>query len=217
MTSPATRLILVRHGQTDYNAQARLQGQIDIPLNDVGRDQARHVAAGLSKETIDVIVSSPLIRARDTAEAIAAALGGAPVEEDPAFLEQSFGQWEGLIGSEIQERWPDLYTEWRTSRVVPGIGMEERRVVGERFARAARALVDAHPGRTVLVVSHGAAIRAGVTTLIGLDPASFHGIGGMGNCHRSLLEPLRSDPEGRSMRLLSHNVPPDFAEAADRL
>lgn len=209
--APSSRLILVRHGQTDYNAEGRLQGQVDIPLNTTGRVQAEGVARALRNEPIDVIVSSPLVRALDTAQEISRSLGGLEVVVDDAVIEQGFGQWEGLIGSEIESQWPDLYRDWRTSKAVPGIGMEERAVVGERFAGAARRLLAQHAGRTVLVVSHGAAIRSGITALIGQDPAAFFGIGGLGNCHRSVLEPLRSDPQGQAMRLLSHNVPPDFA------
>jgi broad specificity phosphatase PhoE len=210
MSDARGRLVLVRHGQTDHNVQGRLQGQVDIPLNATGRDQAMAVARTLSPHRFDLILSSPLSRAQDTAQAIADATGTREIATESDFIEQSFGDWEGLTGEEIHASWPDQHVQWRAGRTVPGLGIEDRSAVGERFARAARAVMREHAGATVLVVSHGAAIRAGVTALIGLDPGAFHGIGGMGNCHRSLLEPLHSDPTGRSMRLLSHNVPPDF-------
>lgn len=211
MSDPRGRLLLVRHGQTDHNVQGRLQGQVDIPLNGTGREQAAAVARALAHHRFDLIISSPLSRARDTARAIADAAGAGEVETEAAFIEQSFGQWEGLASEEIGEGWPDLHAQWRAGRTVPGVGIEDRESVGERFAVAARALMAENPGARILVVSHGAAIRAGITTLLGLDASAFHGIGGMGNCHRSLLEPLHSDPTGKTMRLLSHNVPADFA------
>lgn len=204
------RLILARHGQTDHNVARRLQGQVDIPLNAQGREQARALAQALSADRPDVIVASPLGRARETARAVGEAVG-LPVAEDPAFLERGFGQWEGLTGPEIQDRWPEQHRQWRAHEPVHGVGVEQRQEVGERFAAACRALLREHPGQTVLVVSHGAAITLGITVLLGLDPEGFRGIAGLENCHRSVVEPLHADPTGMLMRLVSHNVPPRFA------
>ena len=90
-----TDLILWRHGQTDYNSQGRIQGQVDVPLNETGRDQARRAAEDIAALGPTRIVSSPLIRARDTAEALAS-LTGLSVEIDEGLAEKSFGDWEGL-------------------------------------------------------------------------------------------------------------------------
>jgi probable phosphoglycerate mutase len=216
MSNPeVTRVVLARHGQTDYNHEGRLQGQIDIPLNRTGRAQAEELARALAAEDFDVIVSSPLSRAHETAKTIAG-YHDAEVRTDGAFLERAFGQWEGLTGEEMHERFPDRWAEWVSQKAIPDLGVESRAAVGQRFGEAARRLVDRNPGATVLVVAHGAAIRAGVTHLLGLDVESFPGIAGLGNCHYSELETLRSDPTGRTMRLLSHNVPPGLIRRPER-
>lgn len=204
-----SRLIFARHGQTEYNRTGRLQGQVDIPLNETGERQARQLAASIAANPPDVIVSSPLLRALHTAETIGTACG-LEVTTDAAFLERGFGHWEGLRGAEIQERWPEEYADWRAHRTVHGLDVEDRPEVGERVATAARDLLRRYSGGTVLIVGHGAAITLGITTLLGLDTSGFRGIAGLENCHRSALEPLHDDESGHSMRLLSHNMPPDF-------
>ena len=204
-----TRLILARHGQTDYNREARLQGQVDIPLNAVGRKQARALAAAMVEQEPDVIVSSPLARAHDTALEVGKACG-IDVVVDEAFLERGFGPWEGLRGEEIRSRWPQEHALWREHRSVPGLGIEDRPDVARRVADRCHQLMAENTGMTVLVVGHGAATTLGITELLGLDTDTFRGIGGLQNCHRSVLEPLYSDPAGERMRLVSHNIAPDF-------
>jgi probable phosphoglycerate mutase len=199
----------VRHGQTDHNREGRLQGQVDIPLNDRGVRQAETLARTVAASPPDLIVSSPLERARDTAGAIARACG-LEVTTDDAFLERSFGQWEGLRGEEIRHRWPAEHSDWRAHRPIAGLDIEDRPVVGERVAAGCRRLLEEHPGRTVMVVAHGAAITLGITALLGLDMNDFRGIAGLENCHRSVLEPVHTEPTEGLMRLLSHNLPPDF-------
>ncbi|MFC7458235.1 histidine phosphatase family protein [Brachybacterium sp. GCM10030267] len=205
----STRLVLVRHGQTDFNRDGRLQGQVDIPLNAAGAKQAALLAAAVAENPPDLIVSSPLQRAHETARAIGQACG-LEVSTDEAFLERGFGQWEGLTGDEIRRRWPTEHAAWRDHREVTGLDVEDRPAVGSRVAAACRQLVADNRGGTVMVVTHGAAITLAITALLGLDANEFRGLAGLENCHRSVLEPLRSDPDGRLMRLLSHNVGPDF-------
>lgn len=206
---PRTRLVLVRHGQTDYNREGRLQGQVDIPLNENGIEQAESLAAAVAENPPDVIVASPLVRALDTARIISAGTS-LEVTTDEAFLERSFGQWEGLKGEEIRRRWPQEHGDWRAHRPVLGLEVEDRPEVGERVAVACRELVSKHAGGTVMVVAHGAAITLGVTALLGLDTNGFRGISGLENCHRSVLEPLAGESANGLMRLVSHNLAPDF-------
>lgn len=206
----AAQLILARHGETDHNRERRMQGQIDIPLNARGAQQAAALARSLVGTGVDAIYASPLARARDTAQVVAEELG-LSVRTDPALLERSFGAWEGLTGDEIKERWPREHEAWTRRRHVEGIGAESREQVAARVGEYCRALVREHEGQTILVVAHGAAITLGISALLGVDADAFRGIAGLENCHRSVLEPLRADPQGRLMRLVSHNLPPDFS------
>ena len=100
-----TDLILWRHGQTDYNLQGRIQGRVDIPLNGTGREQARRAADIIAVLKPTRIVSSPLVRARATAETLASLIGQS-VEVDSALAEKSFGDWEGLKADDIKAQWP---------------------------------------------------------------------------------------------------------------
>ncbi|MDN5599112.1 MAG: histidine phosphatase family protein [Brachybacterium sp.] len=209
MRGPRTRLVLVRHGQTDFNREGRLQGQVDIPLNDTGIRQAESLVPLVAENPPDVLVASPLERALETARLMSR---GSDVEvtTDAAFLERGFGQWEGLRGEEIRLRWPAEHADWRAHRPVLGLDVEDRPEGGERVAAAGRALVAAHVGGTVMVVAHGAAITLGITALLGLDTNDFRGIAGLENCHRSVLEPLTGESANGLMRLVSHNLAPDF-------
>ena len=209
MRAPRARLILVRHGQTDYNREGRLQGQVDIPLNATGSRQAETLADAVAADPPDVIVASPLGRALETARILSRDTG-LEVTTDEAFLERGFGRWEGLKGEEIKHRWPAEHADWRAHRPVLGLDVEDRPVVGERVAAACRKLVAEHDGGTVMVVAHGAAITLGITALLGLDTNGFRGLAGLENCHRSVLEPLIGEPADGLMRLVSHNLPPDF-------
>src|SRR5699024_761552 len=138
-----SRLVLVRHGQTDYNREGRLQGQIDIPLNDTGVRQAAVLAAAVAEDPPDVLVASPLQRAAETARIIGRSCG-LEVSTDEAFVERGFGQWEGLRGPEIKHRWPQQHADWRAHRPVLGLGVEDRPEVGERVAAASRRLLATH-------------------------------------------------------------------------
>ncbi|WP_051702007.1 histidine phosphatase family protein [Mycetocola saprophilus] len=168
------QITLIRHGQTDWNHQRRLQGATDVPLNETGREQARTAGATLPR-AFDVVTSSPLGRARETAALLAAQLDLEVVGAYPAITERSFGEAEGKTGPEVLELWPD--------RNYPGQESEQDLV--------ARALVGldeiaaAHPGERVLAVSHGALIRllteavsgAGREPVANLEPVSFERVG----------------------------------------
>jgi len=142
-----THLVLVRHGQTDWNVERRIQGTSDIPLNDTGRRQAREAAKLLRREHWDAIVSSPLSRARETAEILSAELGLGEVELVDALQERNYGAAEGLTGAEAEERYQGR---------VPG--RESPQEVLDRVHPALVALAEEHPGKAVLVVSHGGVI-----------------------------------------------------------
>ena len=132
-----TDLILWRHGQTDYNSQGRIQGRVDVPLNETGRDQARRAAEDIAALGPTRIVSSPLTRARDTAEALAS-LTGLSVEIDEGLAEKSFGDWEGLKAADIKKQWPEHYATWRAGGDLPQFRIEGRRQTAERVGRRSR-------------------------------------------------------------------------------
>jgi len=151
----ATRLIAVRHGETAWNVEARLQGQLDIPLNERGADQARRAARSLADDRPDVVVSSDLARARATAEAIASH-NRVPLILEPGLRERCFGSFEGMTHNEVAQRWPEQSQRWRSRDpdFAPGDG-ETLRVFFERCVEATLRVAEAHAGKTIVLVAHG--------------------------------------------------------------
>src|SRR6267378_7656359 len=152
-----TTLLLVRHGETDWNRDGRWQGGSDTSLNDLGRGQAQALAQELDGG-IGLVYSSDLSRARETAEIIAASLG-LEIRFDPRLRERGFGSWEGLTTSEIEERFADSHRRWLAGE---GAGADDAETFEEFFARVNGFLDDVlrlHPDEEVLVISHGGAIR----------------------------------------------------------
>ncbi|PRZ05124.1 putative phosphoglycerate mutase [Isoptericola sp. CG 20/1183] len=202
----AGTIVLLRHGRTAYNAAMRLQGQIDIPLDEVGRWQAAEGASALiASHRAARIVSSDLVRAVDTANAYAA-LVGAAVETDARLRERAFGDWEGLTPPEMAAGWPAEREEWRRGGEPQGIGAETKVAVADRMVTAV--LEHAEPlgsDECLVVVSHGAAISLAITGLLGLDAGGWRGISGVNNVHWSHLH--RSAPGAvPGWRLVAHNV-----------
>jgi alpha-ribazole phosphatase len=158
------RLILVRHGQTIWNAQNRYQGQTDVPLSAVGAAQAEAVAGRLAGETIHAIYSSDLQRARDTASPIATR-HRLSVDIDSRFREMSFGEWEGMTFAEINGQSPQLMAAWVAARPgsAPPAG-ETREALAERVQAAWREIAGQRPEQTVALVAHGGVL----TTLLAL-------------------------------------------------
>lgn len=190
------RVICWRHGQTDWNAENRFQGQTDIPLNETGVSQAEHAARLLALLRPDAIIASDLQRAADTANALAR-LTGLSVAHDPALRERHGGPWEGLTRAEISAGWPE---QLRTMDIPGG---EDMPVVGARVAEAIRRGLEKVPENGVLVVaSHGAALRAGIHTMLGLPEDQLEALGSLGNCSWSVLGPRRLG----GWRLLEHNA-----------
>jgi 2,3-bisphosphoglycerate-dependent phosphoglycerate mutase len=147
-----TELIVIRHGETDWNRQQRFQGQIDVPLNAAGRAQAERLARRLAHEPFDAVVASELQRARETAEAAAA---GRAIAADPLWREQAFGILEGLDAPTIVAHHPELWTQWlRHDADYTPPGGESVRTFHDRVLQALRQVVRRHSGR-VAVFSHG--------------------------------------------------------------
>lgn len=154
-----TELIVIRHGETDWNRQHRFQGQIDVPLNAAGQAQAQRLAERLLGERFDAIVSSDLLRARATAN-VASPPSSLPLVAEPLWREQSFGVLEGLDVTTIISKHPDLWSSWTrhdADYALPG-GGESVREFHARVLRALRALVQQHEGKRVAIFTHGGAL-----------------------------------------------------------
>ncbi len=154
----ATRIVAIRHGQTDWNAQSRLQGRTDIALNAVGRAQAARLADALRHEGLTQVISSDLGRALQTARALAQPLG-AVLSTDVGLRERGFGRMEGLSFRELDERHPEWGARWRAREIdfVPPEG-ESLRGFYARSVAAATALAQQYAGQSIALVSHGGVI-----------------------------------------------------------
>jgi probable phosphoglycerate mutase len=150
-----TRLVLVRHGETAWNALLRIQGHTDIPLNATGLWQAQRVAAALADEGLQAVYSSDLQRAATTAAAIAQRAGLA-VQHTVDLRERAFGAFEGASFTEIEQRWPEDARRWRQREPAfqPG-GGESLLQFSQRCVGAALGIAAQHPGQTIALVAHG--------------------------------------------------------------
>ena len=151
----ATRLIVVRHGETAWNVDTRIQGHLDIPLNATGLWQARQLGDALAGEAISAIYTSDLLRARKTAQAVADATGAALIDE-PGLRERAFGSFQGRTFAEVETEHPEQALRWRQRDpdYAPD-GGESLRVLRERVVDTTHRLAARHPGELVLLVTHG--------------------------------------------------------------
>ena len=150
-----TDFLFIRHGETDWNRQQRFQGQIDVPLNDLGHTQARRVGERLATDPAEHLFSSDLQRAQQTAAPLATAWQAAPALV-PGLREQCFGVLEGLDVPTIKASHPDLWTRWLEHRADFALpGGESLQQFHARVIGAVKALAEAHPGRRLAVVTHG--------------------------------------------------------------
>jgi 2,3-bisphosphoglycerate-dependent phosphoglycerate mutase len=160
VTEAATRIVAIRHGETDWNRATRIQGPLDIGLNDTGRWQAERVAQALSDEALDAIYASDLSRAHATAQALAQHTG-APLRTDAGLRERGFGVFEGLTFAEIEQSFPDQARRWRQRDAAFGPeGGETLSVFFDRVVSAVAALAARHRGQHIAVVTHGGVLDA---------------------------------------------------------
>ena len=192
--------MLWRHGQTVWNAERRFQGQSDIPLDETGQAQAERAARLLAALRPDLIISSDLSRASATAAPLAR-LTGLEVTLDKDLRERHGGGWEGLNDAEIRARYPAEHASWSPPDGEPSAVVAER--VAAALQRIADRLADGHDGASGLavVVSHGAALRLGMSRFLGLPEESFNVLGPLDNCSWSVLGQRRGQ-----WRLLEHNA-----------
>ena len=207
-----SRLIVWRHGRTEWNFTGRFQGQTDVDLDDIGVEQAEAAAPRLAAYRPDVIVSSDLRRAARTAEALAA-VTGLPVELDKRLRERDFGPWQGLTQAQIRERFPEDLARWHAAEPIENPAIETIDDMAKRVCAALRDVVERDVVErdvaervgvdgTAVVVTHGGAARAGCACLLGWPRAVWHTLGVLGNCH---LTELRRTAD-RGWNLHAHNV-----------
>jgi probable phosphoglycerate mutase len=155
-----TRVIVARHGETAWNVDTRIQGQLDIGLNEVGRAQARRLAHALAGEGLHAIYASDLARARDTARAVAER-AGLPLRADPALRERGFGVFEGLTWADIKRDHPEDARRWRARDAAFGpAGGETLGAFAARAVDALAAIARRHRGQHIAVVTHGGVLDA---------------------------------------------------------
>lgn len=169
-----TRLLLLRHGQTELSVERRYSGRGNPPLTELGRQQAENAAAMLARKGgIEAIVCSPLGRARETAEAAGKALG-LPVRVLEGLTETDFGAWEGMTFLEARDQDPELHGQWLGDPSIPAPGGESFDQVRERVESVRRDLVALYPGANVLVVSHVTPIKTLLQLALGVGPSLLY-------------------------------------------
>lgn len=201
-------IVFWRHGRTDWNAAGRFQGQTDIPLNEEGHRQAQQAARRLASLAPSAIVASDLGRTRSTAEALAA-VTGLPVRLDSGLRETNAGDWQGHTFDAIRGMDPEGLHRWEEGDVHTRAGGAETRLdVAARVHRAVdRALAAVPADGTLVVVSHGGAIRVGLAHLLGLPHDLWGALAGLSNCSWSILEERRPHEDGSlRWRLGEHNA-----------
>jgi ribonuclease H / adenosylcobalamin/alpha-ribazole phosphatase len=168
-----TVTLLLRHGQTPMSVQKRYAGLSDVPLTEVGVQQATAAGKRLASAGLTAIVTSPLARAARTAEEVGAATG-APVEADEGLRETDFGAWDGLTFAEVRERWPAELTAWLADPAVAPPGGESFADVSIRVESALRRVLAGYQGRTVLIVSHVTPIKTLVAAALLAPPPALY-------------------------------------------
>ena len=177
----ATTIVLVRHGETDWNRDNRFQGHADIPLNDAGREQARALAGQLADKSFAAVYTSPLQRAAETARIIADSLD-LEVRESEALREVDVGSWSGLTRTEVEAAHPEGFGQWLAWRHgwTDGETYDE---LGLRVLAELSAIAAAHASQTVLAVTHGGPIRSALAAAAGIGfEDGRRSFGPIGNC-----------------------------------
>jgi broad specificity phosphatase PhoE len=173
MSSPTTRVFLVRHGATTLTAEDRFAGATDVPLSDVGREQARRLAQRLRAEKVSAIYSSPLGRTMETARILAEPhkLDTQPLD---GLREISHGHWEQMTRREVEEKYPKECEQWeKDPYTFAPPGGESGLAVTARALPVLIDLVRQHPGSSIVIVSHKATIRLLLSSLLGFDPRRY--------------------------------------------
>lgn len=176
------RLVLWRHGETDYNAAGRMQGHLDSALTEVGWNQARFAAPALARFAPGLVIASDLRRATDTATVLTQTFD-VPLRIDKRLRETHLGEWQGLTGAEVDKRAPGDRDRWRTDSTWAPPGGESRVEVAERAYEVVDDLLHSDDHETVLLAAHGGLIIALTARLLNLPLELWSSLGGISNCH----------------------------------
>jgi broad specificity phosphatase PhoE len=170
----STHLFLIRHGETDHNRRGLALGRADVPLNDLGRSQARCLAAALETEPLSAVYASPLVRTVETASPIASA-HGLELQIEPGLIEMDIGEMDGLTFAEVRERYPRLLDTWTSEEgpAQPVPGGESLLDVQRRAIQALNAIIDRHPEASVCVVSHNFVLLSVLCHFLGAGLSTF--------------------------------------------
>lgn len=175
------RVVLWRHGETDYNAAGRIQGHLDSELSASGRAQAARAAPAIARFRPELVVSSDLQRAQVTAAAFTE-ITGVGARLDKRLRETHLGDWQGLTGAEVEDGWPGAMSEWRADPQWAPPGGESRLEVAERSAEVVDEIDQSHDG-SALLCAHGGLIIALTARLLELPLDLWPSLGRVGNCH----------------------------------
>ncbi|MCC3765825.1 histidine phosphatase family protein [Glycomyces sp. TRM65418] len=185
------RLLVVRHGQTAWNIEGRIQGSSDIDLDETGRAQVVEAAPELAEYEPTRIISSDLRRAVDTARPVAE-LTGIEIELDKRLRERAYGPWEGLTQFEIAEQFPEDHRRWRSQEPLQHPEIETWAELHRRTGDAVRDIVSSEVEGTAIVVCHGGSARQIIGGILGWDETSTSTLSGMDNAHWAELRRMRS-------------------------
>ena len=186
MTSHNTKILLIRHGQTDWNKAGRWQGHADIPLNDLGKEQARHLAKRLATWSIDAFLSSDLKRAYETA-VIVANPHKLQIQSDPIWRERHIGELQGLTGETGRKKYPEVWARSENGILEPPNG----ETFSEMQARAMTAfnqLLALYQNGTIVVVSHGQLLHVLLAQVMGIEAGHYGRFSMRGNTGLSVIE-----------------------------
>ena len=176
-----TTIVLVRHGETDWNRDRRFQGHADIPLNTAGRAQVRKLAEQLAADTFTLAYTSPLRRASESAEILADRLD-VQVRPSEALKEVDVGGWSGLTVHEVEDRFPEGFARWVEWRCAGWSDGETYEQLGRRVIAGLREIAENHSGERVLAVTHGGPIRTAAAAALGVPLHEVHDrLGSLGN------------------------------------
>jgi len=197
-----SRLVMWRHGETDYNATGRMQGHLDAALTDVGRNQARFAVPALARFSPEIVVTSDLRRAMDTATTFTETTG-VSLRVDKRLRETNLGLWQGMTSVEVDEQWPGARQQWQTDPTWTPPGGESRLEVAARAAEVVGDL-DETTDDTAVLCAHGGLIAALTGHLLELPITAWAKLGGIGNCHWTVL--ARRGSSGLAWRLRVYNA-----------